>query len=95
MNDRFRLAVTVGLAALAGASGALAAGDVAAGKEAAAACIACHQPGAFAGKSEAALGTAIQAVVAGKSGHPTVGKLSALDIANIAAFYASSAPAAD
>jgi mono/diheme cytochrome c family protein len=89
MNNRFNVALTTGLMALFGASSALAAGDAAAGKAAASACVACHQPGSFAGKSEDALVTGIQSIVAGKAAHPPVGKLSAEDIANIAAFYAA------
>ena len=73
MNYGYTLAALTLLVAACGGSGALAAGDVA------------------AGKSEAALGTALQAIVAGKSAHSPVGKLSALDVANIVAFYAAAA----
>ena len=87
MNYRITLAVVVLVAACDGSVAA--AGDAAAGKTRAAACIGCHQPGSFAGKPEAALATRIEAVAAGKTAHPPVGKLSAEDVANIAAFYAT------
>ena len=90
MNYRITL-VAVELAAACGGS-VTAAGDAAAGKTRAAACIGCHQPGSFAGTPEAALATRIEAVVAGKKTHPPVGKLSAEDMANIAAFYATATP---
>jgi len=71
----------------------LAAGNAAVGENKAAACLACHQPGSFTGQSEADLSNGIKAIVAGRSPHPPVGKLSAEDIASIAAFYAAAATA--
>ena len=73
------------------AAPAVTAGDAAGGESKAAACVACHQPGSFAGRSEADLRIGIQAIATGKSPHPPVGKLSAEDIASIAAFYAAPA----
>jgi cytochrome c553 len=87
MNSGLTVAVLAILAFSAG--DVLAAGDAAAGESRAAACAACHQPGAFAGKSEAVLTARIQAIAAGKSAHPPLGSLSADDVANIAAFYAA------
>jgi len=71
---------------------AMAAGDTASSESKAAACLACHQPGSFAGRSEADLGSGIAAIAAGRLPHPPIGKLSAEDIASIAAFYAGAAP---
>lgn len=96
MNHHIVLAAVVVLASACGGPGATnagdaAAGDAAAGKARAAACVGCHQPGSFPGKSAAELVAAINAIVAGKAKHPPVGELSAEDVANIAAFYAPGA----
>lgn len=84
----FPVALLISLAA----TTAMAEADATGGESKAAACLTCHQPGAFAGRSADELGSRIGAIAAGKSSHPPVGKLSAEDIASIAAFYAAATP---
>ncbi len=89
MNHLSRLAALSVLALALSSPAAIAAGDAAAGKAKAASCVACHQPGSFPGKSEAAIAAGIKAIVEGKAAHPPVGQPSAQDIADMAAFFAS------
>lgn len=69
------------------------AADTEASVSSARACVACHRPGSFAGKSEAEIAAAIQAIVDSKSAHPPISKLSGKEVADIAAFYAGAASA--
>ncbi|MDH5276398.1 MAG: hypothetical protein OEW88_08240 [Gammaproteobacteria bacterium] len=88
MQHRANLLVLSLLTGACGQPVANAAGDAAAGETKAAACLGCHQALAFAGKDQATVAARIQAIAAGKVAHPPVGKLSADDVANLAAFYA-------
>jgi cytochrome c553 len=96
-----RMLLSVGIAALLGIGGAQAAGDVAAGKVKAAACAGCHGANgegiapnpALAGKSDEVFAQAIKDYKSGKRDNAVMkGMVSALtdvDVANLAAYYAS------
>jgi cytochrome c553 len=71
------------------ASGAVLAGDPAAGKAKADACIDCHESDDFAGESAASIEAMIRAAQAGEVKHDKVIKdLDEADIADVAAYFA-------
>jgi len=65
------------------------AGDAAAGKTKAEACVECHEAADFAGEDAARLEQAINDMVAGKVKHKPKLDTSAADAADIAAYWAS------
>jgi mono/diheme cytochrome c family protein len=82
-------AATIAIASLATVTAALAA-DIAAGmKTFESTCAACHPLASYAGKSDAELQAALKGMVAGTVNHPKKLTLSAIDIANLAAYISS------
>jgi cytochrome c553 len=83
------IAIAVLSAALALASGTALAGDPAAGKAKADACIDCHESDDFAGESAASIAAMIRAAQAGEVKHDKVIKdLDEADIEDVAAWFA-------
>jgi cytochrome c553 len=73
-------------------SGAALAGDAAAGKVKADACMDCHAGEDFEGMDAAAIEAAIRAALAGEVKHgPEIKDLAEADIADVAAFFAAEA----
>ena len=71
-------------------SGATFAADAVAGKAAATACSQCHEPKDWEGETESSLESLIRDVVRGAVKHTQKVTLSDPDIANVAAYWASS-----
>lgn len=79
--------IIAAILALTGANPAGAA-DVAAGRAAAAKCVACHEADDWEGESAASLQSLIADIIAGKVKHKQKIELSSADVANIAAYWA-------
>jgi cytochrome c553 len=96
-----KVLISVGMITLIGTGSAYAAGDIAAGKTKAAACVGCHGPNgegvppnpALAGMSESQFIKAMEDYKSGARANPVMKAfatpLSAADNANLAAYYAS------